>query len=79
MGCQRLKLIKSKNGMGRKEIKKGEGARVPICHSPIFHFIAAKSTEAGLHLCDGYAKQTVQLWMKDPAVETGKRRIGAIQ
>ncbi|MGZ0087182.1 hypothetical protein ACWNXI_16880 [Caldibacillus thermoamylovorans] len=47
--------------------------------TPVFHFIAAKSTEAGLYLCDGYAKQIVQLWMKDPTVENGKRRIGAIQ
>ncbi|AMX85162.1 hypothetical protein GS3922_00400 [Geobacillus subterraneus] len=47
--------------------------------TPVFHFIAAKSMEAGLYLCGGYAKQTVQLWLKDPTVENGKRRIGAIQ
>ncbi|RLQ04903.1 hypothetical protein [Geobacillus stearothermophilus] len=31
--------------------------------APIFHFIANKSMEAGLHLCDGHAKQTVQLFI----------------
>ncbi|WJQ06887.1 hypothetical protein QT235_17170 [Geobacillus stearothermophilus] len=47
--------------------------------APIFHFIANKSMEAGLHLCDGHAKQTVQLFMNDAASEKGKKRIGAIQ
>jgi len=47
--------------------------------TPIFHFIAIKSMEAGLYLCDGHAKQTVQLLMRDSAFENGKKRIGAIQ
>ncbi|MGZ0087169.1 hypothetical protein ACWNXI_16805 [Caldibacillus thermoamylovorans] len=47
--------------------------------SPIFHLLASKSMEAGLHVCDGHAKQTVQLFMNDAASEKGKKRIGAIQ
>ncbi|KJE27252.1 hypothetical protein LG52_3281 [Geobacillus kaustophilus] len=51
----------------------------PFAVAPIFHLIANKSMEAGLHLCDGNAKQTVQLFMNDTASEKGKKRIGAIQ
>ena len=47
--------------------------------TPLFHFIASKSMEAGLHVCDGRGKQTVQLFMNDAASEKGKKRIGAIQ
>ncbi|WP_233204975.1 hypothetical protein [Geobacillus sp. WSUCF-018B] len=47
--------------------------------APLFHFIASKSMEAGLHVCDGRGKQTVQLFMNDAASEKGKKRIGAIQ